>query len=72
MEKTERSSLELLISDNPDAFLPTLVIYHSQKKSGLITSDISYDEWIKKQVETSTSKLGLKPITLKHDPKAKK
>lgn len=71
MEKSKRSSLELWFASNPDIFVPTGAIYYMQRKAGQIPLDMTYEDWINKQLEISSSKMPLQAVTLKFDPKAK-
>lgn len=72
MEKQKRSSLELWFSNNPDAFIPMGAIYYTQRKAGQIPLDMTYDDWIAKQLEVSSRKMPLESVTLKFDPKGTK
>jgi hypothetical protein len=71
MASPKRSSLELWFSSNPNVFVPTGAIYYTRRKAGQIPLDMTYDDWIKEQLEVSKSIVPLELVTLKFDPKAK-
>lgn len=70
MADSDRSSLELILSQNPDAFLPLVAIYYSQLKSGQIPAGQTYEQWRQKQEEIREQVMPLQSVKLSFDPKA--